>query len=138
MGGQGAHYRLQKKHGRNLPAKTAKQKKDLAYFKYGKRAGKIFGYKHHLVKRAKTRAGRIRNGGYTKKGIKVRFSASFHRPKTLKVRRNPKYLKRSIPRRNKMDKYRIIKYPLCKRLRQTIPSPSLLILKRRKGPLKLQ
>uniref|UniRef100_A0A8C4R9L7 Ribosomal protein L23a n=1 Tax=Eptatretus burgeri TaxID=7764 RepID=A0A8C4R9L7_EPTBU len=43
---------------------------------------------------------------------KVRTSPSFHRPKTLQLRRQPKYPRRSAPRRNKLDHYAIVKYPL--------------------------
>eukprot|EP00088_Acartia_fossae_P047792 TRINITY_DN518_c0_g1_i1.p1 TRINITY_DN518_c0_g1~~TRINITY_DN518_c0_g1_i1.p1 ORF type:complete len:181 (+),score=77.27 TRINITY_DN518_c0_g1_i1:36-578(+) len=43
---------------------------------------------------------------------KVRTSVKFYRPKTLKTPRNPKYPRRSTPRRNRMDAYAIIKHPL--------------------------
>merc|ERR1711988_836852 len=36
----------------------------------------------------------------------------FYRPKTLKLSRNPKYARRAVPRLNKLDKFRIIKFPL--------------------------
>merc|ERR1712195_74413 len=36
----------------------------------------------------------------------------FHRPKTLRLLRNPKYLRRSVPRVNKLDQYQILKFPL--------------------------
>merc|ERR1712080_139223 len=35
------------------------------------------------------------------------------RPRTWELQRNPKYKRKSTPGRNKMDKFRIIKYPLC-------------------------
>ncbi|XP_048208724.1 60S ribosomal protein L23a-like [Perognathus longimembris pacificus] len=34
------------------------------------------------------------------------------KPKTLRLRRQPKYLRKSDPRRNKLDHYAIIKFPL--------------------------
>ncbi|KAK2085888.1 60S ribosomal protein L23A [Saguinus oedipus] len=34
------------------------------------------------------------------------------RPKTLRLRRQPKYPRKSAPRRNKLDHYAIIKFPL--------------------------
>merc|ERR1712098_156551 len=43
---------------------------------------------------------------------KVRTSVKFFRPKTFRPGRNPKYPKRSTPRRNRMDAYSIIKHPL--------------------------
>uniref|UniRef100_A0A2K6AHU4 Large ribosomal subunit protein uL23 n=1 Tax=Mandrillus leucophaeus TaxID=9568 RepID=A0A2K6AHU4_MANLE len=35
-----------------------------------------------------------------------------NRPKTLRLRRQPKYPRKSAPRRNKLDRYAIIKFPL--------------------------
>jgi hypothetical protein len=36
----------------------------------------------------------------------------FYRPKTVKLARNPKYARKSVPHLTKMDKYRLIRYPL--------------------------
>ena len=47
-----------------------------------------------------------------KKVKKIRTSVTFHRPKTLKKDRNPKYPRISAPSRNKLDQYQILKYPL--------------------------
>ncbi|KAJ7565556.1 hypothetical protein O6H91_02G065200 [Diphasiastrum complanatum] len=47
-----------------------------------------------------------------KKHRKVRTSVTFHRPKTLKRARAPKYPRLSAPPRNKLDHYEILKYPL--------------------------
>ncbi|KAL9250193.1 Alcohol dehydrogenase 1-like protein [Drosera capensis] len=47
-----------------------------------------------------------------KKTKKIRTSVTFHRPKTLKKDRNPKYPRISAPGRNKLDQYQILKYPL--------------------------
>jgi len=47
-----------------------------------------------------------------KKAKKIRTSVTFHRPKTLKKERNPKYPRISAPPRNKLDHYQILKYPL--------------------------
>merc|ERR1719504_129768 len=41
-----------------------------------------------------------------------RFKCKFHRPKTLRLLRNPKYSRRSVPRLNKLDQYQILKFPL--------------------------
>ncbi|XP_030746890.1 60S ribosomal protein L23a [Sitophilus oryzae] len=43
---------------------------------------------------------------------KIRTSVHFHRPKTLRPPRNPKYDRKSVPTRSRMDAYNIIKYPL--------------------------
>nr|XP_044997131.1 60S ribosomal protein L23a-like [Jaculus jaculus] len=48
--------------------------------------------------------------GHKKK--KNRTSPTFQRPKTLRLRRQPKYPRKSAPRRNKLDHYAIIKFPL--------------------------
>lgn len=36
----------------------------------------------------------------------------FYRPKTLKLDRAPKYPRKSVPSVTRMDKYRVIRYPL--------------------------
>src|SRR3989338_9279472 len=41
-----------------------------------------------------------------------RASVHFYRPKTLRLARNPKYVRHAVAHTNKMDPYRIIKYPL--------------------------
>ena len=43
---------------------------------------------------------------------KVRTSVHFYRPSTLKLPRNPKYPRKSAPKRDKMDAFAIIKHPL--------------------------
>lgn len=47
-----------------------------------------------------------------KKWRKVRTSVTFHRPKTLKRARAPKYPRISAAPRNKLDHYEVLKYPL--------------------------
>eukprot|EP00252_Welwitschia_mirabilis_P019027 TRINITY_DN4298_c0_g1_i1.p1 TRINITY_DN4298_c0_g1~~TRINITY_DN4298_c0_g1_i1.p1 ORF type:complete len:155 (-),score=26.44 TRINITY_DN4298_c0_g1_i1:234-698(-) len=47
-----------------------------------------------------------------RKTKKVRTSVIFRRPKTQRLPRNPKYPRLSAPRRNKLDQYQILKYPL--------------------------
>lgn len=49
---------------------------------------------------------------FKKKAKKIRTSVTFHRPRTLKKERNPKYPRISAPPRNKLDHYQILKYPL--------------------------
>lgn len=43
---------------------------------------------------------------------KIRTSVRFHRPKTLRKGRSPKYPRKSAPRRSKLDHYAIVKHPL--------------------------
>ncbi|CAL5420085.1 unnamed protein product [Camellia sinensis] len=49
---------------------------------------------------------------FTKKAKKIRTTVTFHRPRTLKKDRNPKYPRISATPRNKLDQYQILKYPL--------------------------
>mmetsp|Transcript_47526 Transcript_47526/g.114090 ORF Transcript_47526/g.114090 Transcript_47526/m.114090 type:complete len:140 (+) Transcript_47526:37-456(+) len=53
-----------------------------------------------------------RMGSRSKSSVTVRTKVHFYKPKTLKLARAPKYSARSAKRRTKMDKYRILKYPL--------------------------
>ena len=43
---------------------------------------------------------------------KIRTSPTFRRPKTPRLRRQSKYPRKCAPRRNKLDHYAIIKFPL--------------------------
>jgi large subunit ribosomal protein L23Ae len=43
---------------------------------------------------------------------KIRMSPTFRRPNTLRLWRQPKYPRKSATRRNKLDHYAIIKFPL--------------------------
>jgi len=51
-------------------------------------------------------------GGKTTKTRKVRTIVRFHRPKTFRAPRNPKYPRKSTQKRSRMEPYLIIKYPL--------------------------
>ncbi|CDZ96548.1 60s ribosomal protein l25 [Phaffia rhodozyma] len=44
---------------------------------------------------------------------KVRTSVSFHRPKTLRLPRAPKYPRKSVPHAPRMDEFRTIIHPLA-------------------------
>lgn len=46
------------------------------------------------------------------KGKKVRTSVLFKRPDTLKTPRAPKYPRRALPRKLKLDDHQVIKFPL--------------------------
>ena len=65
------------------------------------------------VAKAKVAAKASAKGPVAKGKTKVYTSVHFRRPKTLVLQRNPKYERKSFPARNKLDKYEIIKYPLC-------------------------
>lgn len=43
---------------------------------------------------------------------KVRTSPSFHRPKTLRLARNPKYPRKSAPHAPRTDAYKVLLFPL--------------------------
>merc|ERR1712126_58477 len=43
---------------------------------------------------------------------KVRTVVKFRRPKTLRLKRAPKFPKKSVPNRDRMDAYSVIRYPL--------------------------
>ncbi|EDW17243.1 60S ribosomal protein L23a [Drosophila mojavensis] len=55
---------------------------------------------------------KIIKGAFGTRTRKVRTNVHFRRPTTLKLPRNPKYPRKSVPTRNRMDAYNIIKYPL--------------------------
>ena len=52
-------------------------------------------------------------GGVSKKTSRVRTSVHFYKPKTLRLQRNPKFERRSVARRARLDKFAVIKNPLC-------------------------
>nr|XP_051689159.1 60S ribosomal protein L23a-like [Oryctolagus cuniculus] len=54
----------------------------------------------------------VLKGIHNHKKKKIRTSPTFRRPKTLRLRWQPKYPRKSTPRRNKLDQYAIIKFPL--------------------------
>merc|ERR1712118_627196 len=63
-------------------------------------------------KTAKKAAKALAQGSNLKKTVKIHYKTKFHRPKTLRLLRNPKYSKRSVPKVNPLDQYSILKYPL--------------------------
>ncbi|KAM9738885.1 large ribosomal subunit protein uL23-like [Dama dama] len=54
----------------------------------------------------------VLKGVHSHKKKKIQTSATFRRPKTLRLRRQPKYPRKSAPRRNKVDHSAVIKFPL--------------------------
>jgi len=57
-------------------------------------------------------AANAQRGSNSSKKVKVRTSPHFYRPKTKVQKRNPKYARVSVPGLNKMDKFRIVRFPL--------------------------
>merc|ERR1719482_1027112 len=51
-------------------------------------------------------------GADGKRAVTQWYKTKFHRPKTLRLLRNPKYSRRSVPKANPLDQYAILKYPL--------------------------
>merc|ERR1719223_861583 len=51
-------------------------------------------------------------GSVSRKTKRVRTNVHFFRPKTLIKPRDPKYPSKSVQGRDKMDKYRVIRYPV--------------------------
>ncbi|PWA96602.1 hypothetical protein CTI12_AA037520 [Artemisia annua] len=65
--------------------------------------------KAQAVKTAKA----VKTGStFKKKAKKIRTKVTFHRPKTFKTDRNPKYPCICASPRNNLDHYQILKYPL--------------------------
>jgi large subunit ribosomal protein L23Ae len=54
-----------------------------------------------------------KKGVNQKREVAIRTSVHFWRPKTLRLQRNPKFERKALPGRNKLDKYAVLKHPLC-------------------------
>ena len=74
--------------------------------------GKPANNKSAAVSKAKTAAKAALAGANNMRKRKIRTRATFYRPKTLALRRNPKYPRRAIPRKQVLDKFSIVQYPL--------------------------
>lgn len=55
---------------------------------------------------------KVAKGSHEKRSRKVWTTTRFRRPKTKTLPRNPKYPRRSVPHRPRLDKFSIIKHPL--------------------------
>ncbi|MCJ1349180.1 60S ribosomal protein L25 [Peltigera leucophlebia] len=51
-------------------------------------------------------------GVHSHKARKIRHSTTFHRPKTLRLPRNPKYQRKSVPHVPRLDHHKVIIHPL--------------------------
>jgi large subunit ribosomal protein L23Ae len=67
--------------------------------------------KSSAAKKAVSTARRVLKGNHGKI-VEIRTKTHFYKPKTLALARKPRVAQRAVPRRNKFDKYRIIKSPL--------------------------
>eukprot|EP00353_Schmidingerella_taraikaensis_P007950 CAMPEP_0185579168 /NCGR_PEP_ID=MMETSP0434-20130131/13826_1 /TAXON_ID=626734 ORGANISM="Favella taraikaensis, Strain Fe Narragansett Bay" /NCGR_SAMPLE_ID=MMETSP0434 /ASSEMBLY_ACC=CAM_ASM_000379 /LENGTH=149 /DNA_ID=CAMNT_0028197139 /DNA_START=23 /DNA_END=472 /DNA_ORIENTATION=+ len=63
------------------------------------------------TKKAATTAKKIRMGSHNK-AVAIRKKVHFYRPKTLELARKPRYERKATVSLPKMDKYRILKFPL--------------------------
>ncbi|KAJ1449215.1 ribosomal protein L23/L15e core domain-containing protein [Pelagophyceae sp. CCMP2097] len=50
--------------------------------------------------------------GSGKKKVKTMLKVHFYKPHSFKPAKDPKYARKAVPSRPKMDKFRVIKYPL--------------------------
>ncbi|KIY53312.1 hypothetical protein FISHEDRAFT_33732 [Fistulina hepatica ATCC 64428] len=64
------------------------------------------------VKKAQSAKKAALVGAHATKHRKPHFSVSFHRPKTLRLPRDPKYPRKSVPHPTRMDQFRTIVHPL--------------------------
>jgi large subunit ribosomal protein L23Ae len=67
---------------------------------------------HRAAHKAQRIQKKIVKGTHGTRIKKVRTSVHFHRPRTFRPARNPKYPRKSIPKRSRMDAHNIIKHPL--------------------------
>ncbi|EPZ34567.1 60S ribosomal protein L23a-like protein [Rozella allomycis CSF55] len=64
------------------------------------------------VKQAKEARKAVVKGTNSHEKKKIRTKTHFFRPKTLRLPRTPKYLRRAVTRQAKFDAYTIVKFPL--------------------------
>ena len=62
--------------------------------------------------KAKTAKKAALKGTSSHSSRKTRTSVSFHRPKTLRLPRTPRYPRKSVPHMPRMDQFRTIQHPL--------------------------
>ncbi|KAL5292330.1 RPL23A family protein [Megaselia abdita] len=88
-------------------AKNTKKQKATAKVQKGTAKAKAVA----LLKAKKT-ATKVVKGAFGTRTRKIRTTVHFRRPKTLKLPRRPKYVRKAVPTRNRMIAENIIKYPL--------------------------
>ena len=101
------------------PAKTEKKEKPKVTATQAKpktTQQKGSGKGQQNVSKAKAKAlstsKRVQKGQFQKRQRKIRTTVHFHRPYVKHLPRNPKYPRKSIPHRPRLDKFSIIKHPL--------------------------
>ncbi|XP_014671362.1 PREDICTED: 60S ribosomal protein L23a-like isoform X2 [Priapulus caudatus] len=77
-----------------------------------KKGAKKDGKDKSQVEKATRARKSVLRGTRSERSRKIRTSVKFHRPRTLRLLRAPKYPRKSAPGRNRLDQYSIIKYPL--------------------------
>lgn len=85
------------------PAKAAEKKKTS---KVAPKSSKV------AKAKALNAQGKVKKGNFQKRVRKIRTTATFHRPSTKILPRAPKFQRFSLPKRNPLDKFSIIKFPL--------------------------
>merc|ERR1711887_361197 len=68
--------------------------------------------KKTAIKKATKQAVKVTKGTNGTRRRTVRTSVQFRRPHTLRLPRNPKYPRRSVPGKSKLDAFSTVKYPL--------------------------
>ncbi|XP_018012928.1 60S ribosomal protein L23a, partial [Hyalella azteca] len=94
------------------PVKSVKSVKPVKPVKGGKAAAVKPKKKKLVIKKAIDTATRVIKGRHGVRIKRIRTSCRFHVRPTLKLPRKPKYPRKSMPRKTRLDKYSIIKYPL--------------------------
>merc|ERR1719283_558947 len=92
------------KKATKAPAKTGAKKTEVTA-----KEGAAVGRAKDKAQRAKKA---VLRGRHDKRSRKIRTSVHFRRPKTLSLQRAPRYPRRSAPRVNRLDAFKIVKFPL--------------------------
>ena len=103
-----------------MPAKAVKKADPATKDAKAASSGKVSGSKKaHAKRQAKAQVAKaLKLAKANKLGVKsqatkkVRSSVHFRRPKTLSLKRAPKYPRKSAPSKNKLDQFRVLRYPL--------------------------
>ena len=70
------------------------------------------GSKAKAIQQAKKTQMKVIKGPKGTRTRKIRTKVRFYRPKTLSLKRNPRFPRKSHPNRNRLDAWNIIKHPL--------------------------
>jgi len=108
-GGAAAEKKVEKPKA-DKPKAADKVKKDPKTIKKVKPEKKVA--KTPAAAKALSAKKKVVKGRFGTRVKKVRTAVKFRRPKTLRLKRAPKFPKNSTPNRDRMDAYSVIKYPL--------------------------